>query len=132
MSVRSAAKKTADGAAKTLYAQPSAELATRIERAKQLGNQSSAQVVLEAVDFWTLMPPEAHLSLRRLEMTSGRAVMERAVQQFARTLVGLQYAEAQDRVVRSMQLPTDCDSALTDDELLSTAVNAVRRATQAT
>ena len=128
MSVRSSTKKSAESTAKTLYAQPSTELAARIERTKQLGNQSSAQVVLEAVDFWTLLPPEAHLALRRLEAASGRAVMERAVQHFARDLVGLQYADAQDRVVQQMLIPKSMASATSEDELLAAADKAVRRA----
>jgi hypothetical protein len=115
------AKKTKDtGVSKTLYAQPSEELARRIERTKQLANQSNAQVVLEAVDFWTLMPPEAHLALRRIEHTAGRKVMERAVRQFARDLIGLQYDQVAERVSADMTQTLDetGDDARTEEELL--------------
>jgi hypothetical protein len=56
---------------KTISAQPSVELSGRIEGIQQLANQTTAQVVLEAVDCWTHLPPEAHDALRRQEAAGG-------------------------------------------------------------
>lgn len=56
---------------KTICAQPSVELSEHIEGITQLANPTTAQVVLEAVDFRTHLPPEAYVALRRPEASGG-------------------------------------------------------------
>jgi hypothetical protein len=115
---------------KTLYAQPSAELAERIERVRQLENLSNAQIVLESLDFWTLMSPETHVALRRVAQSAGRAGVERVVHKLARDLTTMQFEQTATRL--ATQLPSasptsssdndGSDDATIDDIYLTTAM----------
>ena len=72
---------------KTIYAQPSVGLSKRIEIAKQLANQTTAQVVLEALDFWTRLPPESHVALRRLELHGGPSAVSELIARLSREII---------------------------------------------
>lgn len=98
---------------KTLYAQPTPELSERIDRVRLLENLSNAQIVLEALDFWTLMTPETHVALRRVAHLAGRAGVERVVQKLARDLTTAKFDQTAARV--ATQLPTATESADVDD-----------------
>lgn len=77
----------APGQGKTLYAQPPLELSERVERIRALTNQSTTQIVVDALDLWTLLPPEAHIALRRIAQEHGRTHLEQVIEHFAHAIL---------------------------------------------
>ena len=75
------------GLGKTLYAQPPLELSERVERTRTLTNQTTTQIVIDALDLWTILAPEAHIALRRVRQAEGQQAIEDLAEQFGRTII---------------------------------------------
>jgi hypothetical protein len=106
---------------KTLSAQATPALVERVEALRQEEGQTASQVVLQAVDFWTRLPAEAHLAIRRLAAADR---VDQLVQRVLSEALDLQFQLASQRVATTMQLSAEVDASLptaTDDELLATA-----------
>lgn len=111
--------------AKTLSTQAPPELYARVEELVREEGQTTSQVVLAAVDFWTQLPPETHLAIRRLMAGDQAGELVRHVVSDA---LDLQFNLASARVAASMRVPAEVAAVIgpeADDAAFLDAADAV-------
>lgn len=115
---------------KTLSAQAPEELCRRVDKLGDAEGRSRSQVVLAAVEFWTHLPPEAHLAIRQIQ-AMGEEVAARLYRHVASDALDVQFAAARERIVATMNVPAELavtlGPAAEDDAFLDAASAAVRR-----
>jgi hypothetical protein len=107
-------------AGKTISMHASEATALRVEQVSRLEDRSPSQIAAAALNFYLLLPPEAHTALRHVQALGTAEDVERVIGKMARLLLDAQFEVAERRVVASMTA-RGLDSLESEDDILAEA-----------